>query len=233
MGERGVYDVLRDSHPAIHDTVMGAKSIHILGAGLKPERPAHRAIHDLDERGWRLVPVHPNDAGGSILGRPIRPNIEIGTVPEVVVFFLAPERAMKAVMELMVRIPLDEMPLLWFQPGSEHEDVLEMLNEADITHIVDDCIVRFAQRHHLTAAHPEQHEQWYLQRASGEGDGCSVWEIHGRDSTPPHPGQSLEWCGDLIDLKTSHHTIPRYIRSLKTADELLEDTALRLGENVA
>ena len=97
--------MLRDSHPAIHDAVVEADSIHILGAGLNFERPAHQAIHDLDTKGWRLVPVHPNDAGGSILGRPIRPNIEAGTVPEIVVFFLAPERAKKAVMELMVRFP--------------------------------------------------------------------------------------------------------------------------------
>lgn len=224
--------MLRDSHPAIHDAVVEADSIHILGAGLNFERPAHQAIHDLDTKGWRLVPVHPNDAGGSILGRPIRPNIEAGTVPEIVVFFLAPERAKKAVMELMVRFPLAEMPLLWFQPGSEHEEVLEMLNEADVTHIVDDCIVRFVQRHHLSAADPEENRDWYLQRSSPNGDGCSVWEVHGRNSAVTPPGQSLEWCGDFIDLETSHHTIPKYIRSLKASDESLQDTALRLAGNV-
>ncbi len=223
--------MLRDSHPAIHNTIVEAQSIHILGAGLNPDRPAHRAIHDLDDRGWRLVPIHPNDAGGSILGRPIRPNIEHGTVPEVVVFFLAPERAKTAVMELMVRFPLVEIPLLWFQPGSEHEDVLEMLNEANVTHIVDDCIVRFAQRHHLNAANPEQHKQWYLQRASSEGDGCSVWEVHERDSFVTSPPESLEWCGDFIDLMTSTHTIPKYIRSLSPSNESLEDTAIRLAGN--
>ena len=84
--------MLRDAHPAIQGVVSEAASIHILGAGLKPEKPAHQAIHDLDSRGWRLVPVHPRDAGGAILGRPIRPTIEDGIIPEVVVFFLAPER---------------------------------------------------------------------------------------------------------------------------------------------
>jgi predicted CoA-binding protein len=231
MGEPVANLVLRDSPAAIHEAVMGARSIHVLGAGLNPERPAHRAIHDLNGKGWRLVPVHLKDAGGSILGRPIRPNIEVGTVPDIVVFFLAPERAKAVVIELMIRFPLAEMPLLWFQPGSEHEDVLEMLNQADVPHVVEDCIVQFVQRHHLTATHPEQLKQWYLQRASSEGDGCSVWEVHERNSTVTSPPESLEWCGDFIDLMTSHHTIPNYIRSLKSSDESLEEVAIRLAGN--
>ena len=96
------------------------------------------------------------DAGGSILGRPIRPRIQDGESPEVVVFFLAPERAKQAVMELIVRYERAAFLLLWFQPGSEHEGVLEMLNEAGIVHIVDDCIVRFVQRHHATSASPQE-----------------------------------------------------------------------------
>ena len=92
--------MLRDAHPAIAGVLRTATTIHVLGAGLNPEKPAHRAIHDLDGKGWRLVPVHPRDAGGAILGRPIRPALEDGIVPEIVVFFLAPERAKQAVREL-------------------------------------------------------------------------------------------------------------------------------------
>ena len=40
--------------------------VHVLGAGLNTERPAHHAVHDLSGRGWTPVPVHPTDAGGSI-----------------------------------------------------------------------------------------------------------------------------------------------------------------------
>lgn len=219
--------MLRDAHPAILQTVVNAKSIHILGAGLNPERPAHRAIHDLDEKGWRLVPVHPRDAGGSISGRPIRQRIEAGTIPEVVVFFLAPERAKRAVMELVMRYERGSFPLLWFQPGSEHEDVLEMLNDAGIVHIVDDCIVRFIQRHHASCARPHKKGPWYLQVGAPDGSGCSVWtvEVNEREDAPEH----LEWCGDLDDLKASKHTVPNYIRSLKKPQESLVTLAERLA----
>ena len=103
--------MLRDAHPAIAGVLRTATTIHVLGAGLNPEKPAHQAIHDLDGKGWRLVPVHPRDDGGAILGRPIRPALEDGIVPEIVVFFLAPERAKQAVRELTVRYGMESMPL--------------------------------------------------------------------------------------------------------------------------
>ena len=219
--------MLRDAHPAILQSVVHAKSIHILGAGLNPDRPAHQAIHDLDDKGWRLVPVHPRDAGGSILGRPIRPRIHDGESPEVVVFFLAPERAKQAALELIVRYERSVFPLLWFQPGSEHEGVLEMLNEAGIVHIVDDCIVRFVQRHHASSASPQEKRPWYLQVGSADQSGCSVWTVEHADRT--HAPEHLEWCGDLDDLANSNHTVPQYIRSLKQPEESLVALAERLA----
>ncbi len=221
--------MLRDAHPAIEGTVREAQSIHILGAGLNPERPAHRAIHDLDGKGWRLVPIHPRDAGGAILGRPIRSSMNEALSPEIVVFFLAPERAKQAVMELMVRYGQSNLPLLWFQPGSEHEDVLEMLNEAGILHIVDDCIVRYVQRHHLVSSHNHGPSPWYLQVASSDGSGCSVWTVEGSLATQAAPKTNLEWCGDAWDLEHSSHTVARYVRSLAEPNEPLPDLALRLA----
>ena len=221
--------MLRDAHPAIAGVLRTATTIHVLGAGLNPEKPAHRAIHELDGKGWRLVPVHPRDAGGAILGRPIRPALEDGIVPEIVVFFLAPERAKQAVRELTVRYGMESMPLLWFQPGSEHEDVLEMLNEAGILHIVDDCIVRFVQRHHLVSDHDHQATPWYLQVGSEDGSGCSVWSVETSMQTQSSPPTSLEWCGDAWDLERSNHTVARYVRSLARPNETLPELALRLA----
>ena len=221
--------MLRDAHPAIQGMVRSASTIHILGAGLKAERPAHQAIHDLDGKGWRLVPIHPKDAGGAILGRPIRASIEDGIRPEIVVFFLAPERAKQAVLELIMKFDHEDMPLLWFQPGSEHEGVLEMLNEAGLLHIVDDCIVRFIQRHHLGGEHGMVPAPWCLQVASEDGSGCSVWTVESPTSSKPAPVTALEWCGDFVDLEQSNHTVARYIRSLAQPGEAVEALAHRLA----
>jgi hypothetical protein len=145
------------------------------------------------------------------------------------VFFLAPERAKQAVMELMVRHGQSNLPLLWFQPGSEHEEVLEMLNESGILHIVDDCIVRYIQRHHLISAHNHSPSPWYLQVASEDGSGCSVWTVEDSLATQDAPGTPLEWCGDVWDLEHSEHMVARYVRSLAQGDETLPNLALRLA----
>ena len=43
-------------------------SIHIIGASLNKERTAHTAVGEISQRGWRVVPVHPRDAGATISG---------------------------------------------------------------------------------------------------------------------------------------------------------------------
>ena len=101
------------------EAIHRAQSIHILGAGLNSTRPAHQAIIDLDNHGWRLVPIHPRDAGRTILGRVIRREIEDGIIPEIVVFFLAPKRTMEAILTMIVKYKSDQMPLIWLQRGAE------------------------------------------------------------------------------------------------------------------
>ena len=71
--------------------------------------------------------------------------------------------------------------------GSEHEEVLEMLNEAGILHIVDDCIVRYTQRHHLKGEHNLSSAPWCLQVASEDGSGCSVWTVESATETKSAP----------------------------------------------
>ena len=77
-----------DDSEQLINLVLKSKFIHILGAGLNSERPAHSAVNDLSERGWNPIPIHPRDAGASISGYPIRPMIEDGIEPEIVVLFL-------------------------------------------------------------------------------------------------------------------------------------------------
>ena len=91
-----------DDSEQLINLVFKSKFIHILGAGLNSERPAHSAVNDLSERGWNPIPIHPRDAGASISGYPIRPMIEDGIQPEIVVLFLAPERAREAVRRLLL-----------------------------------------------------------------------------------------------------------------------------------
>ena len=216
-----------ESTPWITDVVVNAQSIHILGSGLTSTRPAHQAIHDLDQRGWRLVPVHPRDAGGSILGRPIRPAIDEGIVPEVVVLFLAPQRAKQAITKMLMQYPKDNFPVIWFQIGALDKDTEEMLEQSGLRFISEDCIVRYIIRNDLQPNVKMNSSIWFRQISDEDGSGCSVWQTFSKDAELM--STQLEWVGDLIDLEQSHHTIARYIRSLQKTDETLLETAMRLA----
>jgi predicted CoA-binding protein len=204
--------------------------IHIYGAGLNTERPAHSAVIELKQRGWAIAPIHINDGGATIEGFPIRSELDDGIIPKVVVLFLAPERSRAVVRNLIIRFPKEDFPLVWFQLGAEDEQSRQALEEMGVSYIEHDCLVRFAERHSLKCDLSPLPQQWCLQTASEDGDGCSVWSVHSSASASlSRPTQSLEWVGSLDDLAQSNHTIPRYIRSLKNSDETLQVLALRLS----
>ena len=205
------------------------KEVHIFGAGLRSDRPAHTAVKELSDRGWAVSPIHPRDAGSTIDGFPIRPNLEDGILPTVAVLFLAPERARAVVRNLIVRFEVDNFPLVWFQPGAEDQQAIEALQEMGVQYVVEDCIVRYSERHNLECAESVLPQTWCLQTAAKQGDGCSIWTVHSTESgTTEEMNDSLEWVGTLDDLALSNHTIPRYIRSLQSPEETLHTLAERL-----
>ena len=215
---------------SLHSVVRSAKVIHIFGAGLNPEKPSHKAVHELSTRGWAIAPIHPRDAGSTINGFPIRPGLDKGIAPEIVVLFLAPERARGVVRNLIINQDSENFPLVWFQHGAEDGDAISALEEMGADYVIDDCIVVNSNTNDIHCEDSILPQTWCLQTASEDGDGCSVWTVHSSDSEVEVKNSSeLEWIGSLDDLSKSKHTIPRYIRSLKQNNESLLDLANRLA----
>jgi hypothetical protein len=211
----------------LESRLLNSRSIHILGAGLNKERTAHTAVGELSQRGWRVVPIHPRDAGATISGVPIRSRIEDGVELDVVVLFLAPERAQAVVRNLLHR-DFENPPLVWFQPGAEDEIAISWLNDAGWQTVYDDCIVRFSERNNLIRSISPI--PWFLQVQDTDDSGCSVWSVHEDKVDSDSLTTDLEWVGDLIDLELSNHVVPKYIRSLVADNESIEDCARRLAQ---
>ena len=204
--------------------------IHIFGAGLNPEKPAHKAVHELSARGWAVAPIHPRDAGATINGFPIRPSLDKGITPEIVVLFLAPERARGVVRNLIINQDAENFPLIWFQHGAEDEDAISALEEMGADYVIDDCIVVNSNTNNLNCSDSILPQTWCLQTASEDGDGCSIWSVHSTDTANlGRPLEALEWVGSLDDLAVSQTIIPKYIRSLKQEYESLLALATRLS----
>ena len=202
------------------------KSIHILGAGLNQERPAHKAFHDMRGRGYRMIPVHPRDAGSTIEGMPIVPHPWASEEPELFVMFLSPDRTIALLRKWL--IAGRHIPFIWLQPGAESEDAIDLLRDADIPYSTGRCWVVTALENDISCEDPLPRLPWALQTTSTDGDGCSVWRYFtaGSDFLLEEP---LEWVGDVMDLQTSNEQIPRYVRSLMEDGETLEDIAQRLA----
>ena len=201
-------------------------SVHIIGAGLNKERTAHTAVGEISQRGWRVVPVHPRDAGATVSGSPIRSELEDGIELELVVLFLAPERAQKVVKKLLLK-NLHHPPLIWYQPGAEDETSINWLEEAGWKVVYNDCIVRFLERNNMVISKIPL--PWFRQVIDSDESGCSIWTVHEFGESSDLPVTKVEWVGDLLELEQSNHIIPKYIRGLVNENENLEDCARRLA----
>ena len=202
------------------------QSVHVLGAGLRSDRPAPQAFHDAGHLGYRMVPVHPKDAGNTILGRPIRSDPWQSLEPELFVLFLSPDRVLAALRQWLLEDRT--IPFVWLQPGAERDDVLEFLEAADIPCSHGRCWVVTVTEANLTCQTPLDTIPWFLQTMARDGSECSIWRAF--ESGSEHSlDEPLEWVGDLYDLRDSDETIARYIRSLRQENETLEAAAYRLS----
>ena len=202
------------------------QSVHIFGAGLRIDRPAHQAFHDAGHLGYRMIPIHPKDAGNTLLGRPIRNNPWQSLEPELFVMFLSPDRVLASLRQWLFEDRT--IPHIWLQPGAERSDVLEFLDAANIPHSHGRCWVITVNEGNLACTSPAESVAWFLQTMAQDGSECSLWRAFssGTDHTLDEP---LEWVGDLYDLQGSDETIARYIRSLRRDGESLNEAAHRLA----
>ena len=65
------------------------KSVHVIGASKKSDKPSNRLFLDMKNSGWRLIPINPQSVGDTIHGLPFRPFPQ-DEQPELFVVFLSP-----------------------------------------------------------------------------------------------------------------------------------------------
>ena len=86
--------------PYLRDILTGVRTIAVVGASPRHERPSHRVMAYLQRRGYRTIPVNPNAAGGTILGETCYATLEDISEPiDMVDVFRRPEAAGRVVDE--------------------------------------------------------------------------------------------------------------------------------------
>ncbi|MEO9524560.1 MULTISPECIES: CoA-binding protein [Marinobacter] len=112
------------------------RTIALVGASEKTNRPSHEVMVFLQQQGYRVLPVNPRIAGRQLLGETVV--ADLPSLPEpvdMVDVFLAPERT-DAIIDQAIAL---RIPVLWLQIGVINEAGVARAEVAGLVTVMDRC----------------------------------------------------------------------------------------------
>lgn len=116
-----------------------ARTIAVVGASDDPGKAAHRIPALLRDRGWRILPVNPNDP--EVLG--VTSVASVADLPDgvdVVEVFRPSAEAADIVREVVAR----GIPAVWLQAGIASDEARAVAAEAGIDYVENACMGHLA-----------------------------------------------------------------------------------------
>jgi predicted CoA-binding protein len=124
-----------------------ARTIAVVGLSSNPNRASYGVAHYLQARGFRIIPVNPNET--EVLGETAYPSLlDVPGSVDLVDVFRRPS-ATREVAEQAVAI---RAPVLWLQLGIENDDARVLAEDAGLVVIMDLCIRTVVARFELEEA---------------------------------------------------------------------------------
>lgn len=112
------------------------RTIAIVGASPKPDRPSHGVMAFLKGRGYRVIPVNPTAAGETINGERCRATLaEIGEPVDMVDIFRRSEHA-GAVVDEAIAIGAK---VVWMQLGVRDDEAAARAEKAGLKVVINRC----------------------------------------------------------------------------------------------
>jgi uncharacterized protein len=114
------------------------KTIAMVGASAKENRPSYFAFKYLLERGYRMIPVNPGQAGKDILGQKIY--AKLSDIPEpvdMVDIFRASPYALPVVQEALTLKPLPQV--IWMQLGVRSDEAAALAEANGMKVVMNRC----------------------------------------------------------------------------------------------
>jgi predicted CoA-binding protein len=132
---------MRDTHTAeeIRDLLTTTKTIAIVGASPKPERPVYGVMTYLLRAGYHCIPVNPGQAGREILGQRVVARLaDIGEPIDIVDIFRQ-RFALAGVVDEALALPV-KPKAVWMQLDLYDEAAAARAEASGMTAIMDRCI---------------------------------------------------------------------------------------------
>jgi predicted CoA-binding protein len=120
-----------------------ARTVAVVGLSSNPDRPSYEVAEFLQDRGYRIVPINPNET--QVLGE--RAYASLLDVPEeiridVVDVFRRAEQTPEVARQAVAR----RAKVLWLQEGIANDDARRIGEDAGLTVIMGVCIRKQKQR---------------------------------------------------------------------------------------
>ena len=129
-----------DSYPDsyIRGILNTVKTIAMVGASAKDNRPSYFAFKYLLERGYRMIPINPGLAGKDLLGQRIYGRLsEIPEPIDMVDVFRAPQYALPIVQEALTLKPKPQV--IWMQLGVRSDEAAALAEANGMKVVMNRC----------------------------------------------------------------------------------------------
>jgi predicted CoA-binding protein len=129
-----------DNYPdsTIRGILNTVKTIAMVGMSPKDNRPSYFAFKYLLERGYRMIPVNPGQAGGDILGQKVY--AKLADIPEpvdMVDIFRSPQYAPGIVAEALALKPCPRV--IWMQLGVRNDEAAALAEANGLKVVMNRC----------------------------------------------------------------------------------------------
>ncbi len=130
--------MLENEDTVIRRALESAHIIALVGASMKPERPSHYVGQFLRERGHRVIPVNPGQAGKELFGEVVRVSLsEIEEEVDMIDIFRASDAVLGIVDEALKAFP--SLKAIWMQLDISHAEAAERARARGVTVIENRC----------------------------------------------------------------------------------------------
>ena len=120
----------------IAELLRNSRTIAVVGASDRPDRPSYGVMKFLQEWGYRVLPVNPQITGEHVLGEFVwRELAQIGVPIDIVDIFRRPEAAAEAVEQAI----FVGAKAVWMQLGVINEEAAARAEEAGLKVVMDRC----------------------------------------------------------------------------------------------